>query len=161
MLEDIALAHREIYVLYDMAQAMGASLGLPDTMGLITGKLSNLVPYSCAAVFLLDEGTDTLRCHFATGTDAELVQQVVVRTGEGLTGWVARNRRPLVNARPQADFEAAGVPAQPAAAVGAGLPAAGRRPLHRHAVACTTSTPGSSSTTTAGCSTASRSRRPR
>jgi len=77
---------------------------------MITGKLSNLVPYSCGAVFLLDEGTDTLRCHFATGIDAEFVQQIVVRTGDGLTGWVARNRRPLVNARPQADFEAAGVP---------------------------------------------------
>jgi diguanylate cyclase (GGDEF)-like protein/putative nucleotidyltransferase with HDIG domain len=110
VLEDIALAHREIYVLYDMAKGMGASLSLPDTLGMITGKLSNLVPYSCGAVFLLDEGTDTLRCHFATGTDAEFVQQVVVRTGDGLTGWVARNRRPLVNARPQADFEAAGVP---------------------------------------------------
>ena len=28
--------------------------------------------------------------------------------GEGLTGWVARNRRALVNARPSADLEAAG-----------------------------------------------------
>jgi diguanylate cyclase (GGDEF)-like protein len=34
-----------------------------------------------------------------------------VRSGEGLTGWVARNRRPLVNARPSADFEAAGLKA--------------------------------------------------
>ena len=29
-----------------------------------------------------------------------------MRAGQGLTGWVARNRRPLVNARPSADFEA-------------------------------------------------------
>ena len=29
--------------------------------------------------------------------------------GEGLTGWVARNRRALVNARPSADLEAAGL----------------------------------------------------
>jgi diguanylate cyclase (GGDEF)-like protein len=77
---------------------------------MITQKLSNLVPYSCAAIFLLDEGTDTLRCHFAVGVDADLVHHVMVRSGEGVTGWVARNRRPLVNARPQADFEACGVP---------------------------------------------------
>jgi len=111
VLEEIAFANREIYLLYDMAKGMSASLSLPKTLAMITGKLSNLVPYSCAAVFLLDEGTETLRCHFATGTDAELVQQITVRTGEGPTGWVARNRRPLVNARPQADFEAAGLPA--------------------------------------------------
>jgi diguanylate cyclase (GGDEF)-like protein/putative nucleotidyltransferase with HDIG domain len=107
--DDIALAHREIYALYEIAQAMGTSLGVADTMALITSKLSNLVPYSCAALFLYDEAIDTLRCRFATGTDAEIVQQVAVRTGEGLTGWVARNRRPLVNARPSADFEAAGM----------------------------------------------------
>jgi diguanylate cyclase (GGDEF)-like protein len=32
-----------------------------------------------------------------------------VPNGEGLTGWVARNRQPVVNARPSADFEAAGL----------------------------------------------------
>ena len=34
-----------------------------------------------------------------------------MRAGQGLAGWVARNRRPLVNARPSADFEAAGLTA--------------------------------------------------
>jgi diguanylate cyclase (GGDEF)-like protein/putative nucleotidyltransferase with HDIG domain len=107
--EDIALAHREIYALYEIAQAMGTSLGLSDTMALITAKLSNLVPFSCAALFLFDEEAETLRCRFATGIDAEVIQQIAVSNGEGLTGWVARNRRPLVNARPSADLEAAGL----------------------------------------------------
>jgi len=109
--EDIALAHREIYALYEIAQAMGTSLGVSDTMALISAKLSNLVPFSCAALFLYDEQTDMLRCRFATGTDAELIQQVTVRSGEGLTGWIARNRRPLVNARPSADLEVSGLDA--------------------------------------------------
>ena len=111
--DDIALAHREIYALYEIAQAMGTSLGVSDTMALISAKLSNLVPFSCAALFLYDEDTETLRCRFATGTDADLIQQITVRSGEGLTGWVARNRRPLVNARPSADLEAAGLSAHP------------------------------------------------
>ena len=111
--DDIALAHREIYALYEIAQAMGTSLGVSDTMALISAKLSNLVPFSCAALFLFDEETETLRCRFATGTDADIIQQVTVRSGEGLTGWVARNRRPLVNARPSADLEAAGLDAPP------------------------------------------------
>ena len=109
--EDIALAHREIYALYEIAQAMGTSLGVADTMAIISAKLSNLVPYSCAALFLHDDATETLRCRFATGTDADIIQKVVLRSGEGLTGWVARNRRPLVNARPSADFDACGVDA--------------------------------------------------
>jgi diguanylate cyclase (GGDEF)-like protein/putative nucleotidyltransferase with HDIG domain len=107
--EDIALAHREIYALYEIAQAMGTSLGVSDTMALISAKLTNLVPFACAALFLYDEETETLRCRFATGTDADVIQQVSVHSGEGLTGWVARNRRPLVNARPSADLEAGGL----------------------------------------------------
>ncbi len=110
--EDIALAHREIYALYEIAQAMGTSLGVADTMAIIAAKLSNLVPFSCCALFLYDEETEILRCKFATGADSNLIQQVAVRSGEGLTGWVARNRRPLVNARPSADLEASGLTAR-------------------------------------------------
>ncbi len=107
--DDIALAHREIYALYEIAQAMGTSLSVADTMALISSKLSNLVPFCCCALFLYNDETETLRCRFATGTDAETIQQLTVRNGMGLTGWVARNRRPLINARPSADLEAAGL----------------------------------------------------
>ena len=106
--DDIAHAHREIYALYQVAQTMGTSLGVADTMAVVSSKLMNLVPYSACALFLHDEASDSLSCRFATGTDSELVQQLTLRTGQGLTGWVARNRRPLVNARPSADLEAAG-----------------------------------------------------
>jgi diguanylate cyclase (GGDEF)-like protein len=64
------------------------------------------VPFSACALFLYSDSTDSLNCRFATGTDSELVQQLTLRNGQGLTGWVARNRRPLVNARPSADIEA-------------------------------------------------------
>src|SRR4029077_514003 len=76
--DDIALAHREIYALYEIAQAMGTSLGVSDTMALISAKLSNLVPFSCAALFLYDEDSETLRCRFATGVDAEIIQKIAV-----------------------------------------------------------------------------------
>ena len=90
---------------------MGTSLGVADTMALISSKLSNLVPFSCCALFLHNEELETLRCRFATGIDAEVIQQISVKSGLGLTGWVARNRRTLVNARPSADLEAAGISA--------------------------------------------------
>src|SRR5258707_146914 len=62
--QDIALAHREIYALYEIAQAMGSSLGVSDTMALISSKLSNIVPFSCCALFLYNEENETLRCRF-------------------------------------------------------------------------------------------------
>lgn len=109
VLQNIALAHREIYALYEIAQAMGTSLGVTDTMKLISSKLTNLVPFSCCALYLHNDTNDSLRCRFATGTDADIVRRVMVKSGHGMTGWVARNRRPLVNARPNADFEASDI----------------------------------------------------
>lgn len=111
--DDIALAHKEIYALYEIAQSMGTSLGVADTMALISSKLSNLVPFATCALFLYDEDQDVLRCRFATGIDSEIIGSMVVKSGQGLTGWVTRNRRPLVNARPTADFEAAGLGGTP------------------------------------------------
>jgi diguanylate cyclase (GGDEF)-like protein/putative nucleotidyltransferase with HDIG domain len=107
--EDIAVAHREIYALYQIAQTMGTSLGIADSMAEISSKLTELVPYSACALFLHHETTETMRCRFAIGVDAELLQGTSVQSGEGLSGWVARHRRPLMNARPATDFEAAGL----------------------------------------------------
>ena len=109
MFRDIALAHREVYALYELAQALGTSLGIGDTMALIASKLHNLVPFASCALFLHTPETDTLRCRFATGVDAELLQQLTVANGEGLVGWAAKNERALVNARPSTDFDAAGI----------------------------------------------------
>ena len=106
--EHIAFAHREIYALYEIAQTMGTTLGVADTMTHISSKLSGLVPFSTCALFLHADGGEMLYCRFATGTDAELIQQLALKSGTGLSGWVARNRRPLVNARPTAELEAAG-----------------------------------------------------
>ena len=103
---DIALAHRETYALYQIAQAMGTSLGVSDTMALISSKLSSLVPFEACALFLYSGETESLVCRFATGTDADLLRTLTLRSGQGLAGWVARQRRPLVNARPDADLEA-------------------------------------------------------
>jgi len=108
--EDIAGAHTEIHALYQIAQTMGTSLGVSDSMSHIASKLSMLVPFRACSLYLRDDPTETLRCRFSTGVDAELMRQLVLKSGQGLTGWVARNRRSLVNARPAADLEAAGLP---------------------------------------------------
>jgi diguanylate cyclase (GGDEF)-like protein len=108
---DIALAHREIYALYELAHSMGSSLGIGDTMALVSSKLAPLVPFASCALYLRSDETDSMRCAFATGADADRVAQFSMRIGTGLAGWVGRNRRPLVNARPGADYEAAGAEA--------------------------------------------------
>jgi diguanylate cyclase (GGDEF)-like protein/putative nucleotidyltransferase with HDIG domain len=107
--QEIAHAHREIYALYDIAQSMGTGLGVSDTMALIASKLRHVVPFSSCALFFYEASSETFRCRFATGVDAALLEPLVIGQGQGVVGWVGANRRPLLNARPSADFEAAGV----------------------------------------------------
>jgi diguanylate cyclase (GGDEF)-like protein/putative nucleotidyltransferase with HDIG domain len=107
--ENIALAHREIYALYEIAQSMGTSLGVSDTMALISSKLSKLVPWSGCSLFLHHAETDTLRCRFAAGVDAPRLLNTTLTEGAGLSGWVANNRRMLINGDPRVTFSAAGI----------------------------------------------------
>jgi diguanylate cyclase (GGDEF)-like protein/putative nucleotidyltransferase with HDIG domain len=104
--DDIAKAHQEIYALYEIAQAIGSSLGTADTMSLIADKLTPLVPFSSCALFV-NEDDGTVRCRFAAGVNEDDLREIVLAEGRGLAGWVIRNRRTLVNAMPSADFEAA------------------------------------------------------
>ena len=104
--ENIALAHREIYALYEIAQSMGTSLGVADTMALISSKLAKIIPWSACALFL-PQNNGAMKCRFAAGIEAPRLLNATLKAHEGLSGWVARNRRTLINADPQVTFEAA------------------------------------------------------
>ncbi len=69
-LQEIAGAHREEQTLYEIAQALGSSLGVPDTMALIQDKVSRLVPFVTCALFLGGE-EDGYECRYAYGPGTE------------------------------------------------------------------------------------------
>ena len=104
---EIAQANRESYTLYEIAQAMGCSIGVRDTMALIASRLSTLVPFSSCALFLRG-GSETLRCRYASGVDAALLDNATMKEGLGLSGWVVRHGRPLVNGVAIVELHAAG-----------------------------------------------------
>jgi diguanylate cyclase (GGDEF)-like protein/putative nucleotidyltransferase with HDIG domain len=70
-LQDIAGAHREEQTLYEIAQALGRSLGITDAMALIHDKVSRLVPFVTCALFLgNDEEGYVCRYGHGPGTEA-------------------------------------------------------------------------------------------
>src|SRR5580765_4840324 len=89
--ENIAMAHREIYALYEIAQSMGTSLGVADTMALVSSKLTKIIPWSGCALFLTAGDGDSLKCRYAAGVDAPQLMNATLTVGEGVSGWVARN----------------------------------------------------------------------
>jgi len=69
-LRDIAGAHREEQTLYEIAQALGSSLGVADAMALIQEKVSRLVPFTTCALFLGDDEQGFV-CRYAHGPGTE------------------------------------------------------------------------------------------
>jgi diguanylate cyclase (GGDEF)-like protein/putative nucleotidyltransferase with HDIG domain len=69
-LQDIAGAHREEQTLYEIAQSLGSSLGVPEAMALIQEKVSRLVPFVTCALFLGDDNEGYV-CKYAHGPGTE------------------------------------------------------------------------------------------
>ena len=69
-LQDIAGAHREEQTLYEIAQALGSSLGVSDSMALIQDKVSRLVPFVTCALFLGNDEEGYV-CRYAHGPGTE------------------------------------------------------------------------------------------
>jgi diguanylate cyclase (GGDEF)-like protein/putative nucleotidyltransferase with HDIG domain len=106
--ENIALAHREIYALYEIAQTMGTCLSVSDTMALISSKLSKIVPWSGCSLFLHDPAARTLACRFAVGTEASRLLNSTLGDDSGMFGLVVGHRQTVI-ANPGIPLEALGV----------------------------------------------------
>ena len=95
--DNIALAHLEVYTLYELAQALSGCLSIQDTMDQLIAHLGKLVPLNTCALFLQDDSRHQVVCRFATGPGAPILQPMHVPTGAGPIGWVVEHERPLVN----------------------------------------------------------------
>jgi diguanylate cyclase (GGDEF)-like protein len=85
-LANIAGAHNEAKVLYEIAQALGTSLGVEETLNLVSTKLQGLLPFSCCALFLGNGDGVPLSCRIALGTASQDVETIEAVTFEVLMG---------------------------------------------------------------------------
>ena len=127
---EIALANRESYTLYEIAQAMGGSLSLSETMTLISSKAERPVPFSSCALFVREQ--NTLRCRFATGLDAHLMAMPESRKGIGPAAGSRGTGGRSSTASPSSSPRRGAGGRRDRAGVGAGLPAVRRRQVDRH-----------------------------
>jgi diguanylate cyclase (GGDEF)-like protein/putative nucleotidyltransferase with HDIG domain len=97
----IADARHEVQSLYELAQAVGDSLRLSDTLSLLAGRIKLLAPYDSLVVYLA-QGKFLVPA-YVTGEDARLFSSLKIPMGEGLSGWVAESRKPIVNGNPSVE----------------------------------------------------------
>jgi diguanylate cyclase (GGDEF)-like protein/putative nucleotidyltransferase with HDIG domain len=97
----VAAARHEVQSLYELAQAVGDSLRLSDTLSLLAGRIKLLAPYDSLVVYLVQG--KVLVPAYVTGEDARLFSSLAIPVGEGLSGWVAESRKPIVNGNPSVE----------------------------------------------------------
>jgi diguanylate cyclase (GGDEF)-like protein/putative nucleotidyltransferase with HDIG domain len=100
----ISDAQREVFALHEIAQTIGSSLSLTDTVTLVANKLKAIVPFDSCVIFLVDERSGKAVAAHAVGEEAELFSSRRITVGEGITGWVIANARSMCNASPELDM---------------------------------------------------------
>jgi diguanylate cyclase (GGDEF)-like protein/putative nucleotidyltransferase with HDIG domain len=95
----IAAARQEAQDLFELAKELGNSLSLSETLAVLGTRLTKLVPYDSIAIYICGDGVLTPR--FVSGKHSRFISQM--RVGEGLSGWVAENRTPIVNGNPSVE----------------------------------------------------------
>jgi diguanylate cyclase (GGDEF)-like protein len=97
-LTSIAAARQEVQALFEISQDLGTSLSLDETLSVLGVRLRKIIPHHSLAIWIKRD--DALFPEYVTGEDYRLFSTLEIPMGQGLSGWVAENRKPILNANP-------------------------------------------------------------
>jgi diguanylate cyclase (GGDEF)-like protein/putative nucleotidyltransferase with HDIG domain len=97
----IAAARQEAQTLFELSHDLGNSLSLDETLSVLSLRLKRLVPYDAIAIYIRKE--NRLVPAHVSGDDFRLFSSLEIPLGQGLSGWVAENRTPMINGDPSVE----------------------------------------------------------
>jgi diguanylate cyclase (GGDEF)-like protein/putative nucleotidyltransferase with HDIG domain len=100
----ITEAQREVFALHEIAQTIGSSLNLQDTVALVSSKLRAIVPFDTCIIYLVDDKSGKALPAHVAGEHHEAFAKRRISIGDGITGWVIANARSMCNASPELDL---------------------------------------------------------
>jgi diguanylate cyclase (GGDEF)-like protein/putative nucleotidyltransferase with HDIG domain len=100
-LSSIAAARQEAQSLFELSQDLGASLSLTETLSVFSVKLTPMVPYDAIAIYIKRD--NELVPEYVNGDNHRLFSSLRIPVGLGLSGWVAHNRKPIINGNPSVE----------------------------------------------------------
>jgi diguanylate cyclase (GGDEF)-like protein/putative nucleotidyltransferase with HDIG domain len=100
-LSSIAAARQEAQTLFELSQDLGASLSLGETLSVFAVKLRRAMPYDAIAIYVRHD--DELVPEYVNGDNFRLFASLRIPMGQGLSGWVAQNLKPILNGNPSVE----------------------------------------------------------
>ena len=96
--ERLAAARRHAQSFAELSSRLGNSLSLDDILSLLATRLKRLVPYDSMTVYV--RHNNVLVAEFVSGENFRLFSSLRIPLGQGLSGWVAQNHKPILNGNP-------------------------------------------------------------
>jgi len=93
---DSSLAARELSFLVRLAQAAASTQRPDELLELIIREATSAMDTDVCSLYLVSPRGRELQLTATNGLNETMVGKVVMRVGEGITGWVAETRRPAV-----------------------------------------------------------------
>src|SRR5262249_23740325 len=100
-LASIAAARAEVQALFELSQNLGSSLSLDETLSVLAVRLKRMMPYDAMTIWVING--NILRPDYVTGENARLFSSLAIPVGQGLSGWVAENKKAIVNGNPSVE----------------------------------------------------------
>jgi diguanylate cyclase (GGDEF)-like protein/putative nucleotidyltransferase with HDIG domain len=97
----IGAARQEVQALFEISQDLGNSLSLDETLSLLGVRLRRIVPHHGLAIWVQRAGV--LIPEYVAGDDFRLFSSLQIPVGHGLSGWVAENRKAILNGNPSVE----------------------------------------------------------
>ena len=102
--EQIKLANREVFSLYELAREFSSSVNLNETLDMFAKKISEFVPFDTCALYLLDDTKRSAVASHVEGDNADLLSLRRLKVGQGATGFALKRRETVQNVDPDLDF---------------------------------------------------------
>jgi diguanylate cyclase (GGDEF)-like protein/putative nucleotidyltransferase with HDIG domain len=102
--EQIKLANREVFTLYELAREFSSSFELHETLALFTKKVGEFVPFVTCAVYLIDEKKGFATAVHVDGENKSILTSRRIKVGQGATGIALKRKETVHNVDPDLDF---------------------------------------------------------
>lgn len=86
----------QLAVFTELGKALTSSLDLKEVLNSVMEKISELLHPKNWSLLLLDESTNELKFEIVVGKGSERIKALRLKLGEGVAGWVAREKKPLL-----------------------------------------------------------------
>jgi signal transduction histidine kinase len=94
--QSVVQKSKELHILFEIEQDVNAALDLDELLDRLLRRAMEVVSAEAGSILLRERATDELYFRSAAGEARDAIKRIRLQMGEGVAGWVAAQRQPLI-----------------------------------------------------------------